>query len=150
MDGEELPTRYALLMLLPRLRRHALALVGDPGVADELVHDTLETFRSAPVDAGDLRTALLRIMHREHREPAVSERPAPPRAGFTPHVDEALQLLPLEQRQVILLAVLEDLPYEQVGAVLDLPAERVASLLSQGRARLHAILKGPRSLAVVK
>ncbi|MGE8499502.1 MAG: sigma factor-like helix-turn-helix DNA-binding protein [Pseudomonas sp.] len=148
MSREEMPTSHALLMLLPRLRRHALALVGDAGVADELVHDTLESFREAPPCAGDLRSELLKFMHRVHREPAVSERPAA--CAFTPHVDEALQLLSLAQRQVILLAVLEDLPYEQVAMVLDIPVEKVASLLSQGRARLHAIMKGPRSLAIVK
>lgn len=149
MSREEMPTSHTLLMLLPRLRRHALALVGDAGVADELVHDTLESFREAPPCAGDLRSELLKFMHRVHREPAVSERPKV-RAEFTPHVDEALQLLSLAQRQVILLAVLEDLPYEQVAVVLDIPVEKVASLLSQGRARLHAIMKGPRSLVIVK
>lgn len=149
MDCEELPTRYALLMLIPRLRRHALALVGDAGVADDLVHDTLERFRSAPPSSGDLRNELLTLMHQVHGEPAPTERAAS-RVGFTPHVDEALQLLSLAQRQVLLLAVLEDLPYEQVAAVLDRSPEEVASLLAQARARLHAIMKGPRALVIVK
>ena len=152
MNNDRVMDGSPLLAMLPRLRRYASALVGDPGAADDLVHDTLERFgqkRERGRQARDLREALLVLMHRIHADSAAYERSAAPVARGA-HIDRALQSLPLEQRKAILLAVLEDMPYEQVAKILGLPVDTVIGLLSQARAGLHIVMDGPGALAAIR
>ena len=61
-------------------------------------------------------------------------------------MEAALRLLPVEQREILLLVALEDMTYEEVGAALRIPIGTVMSRLSRGRERLRALMEG-RSIA---
>ena len=149
-----------LVDLIPRLRRYARALVGDRATADDLVQDTLERawaklhlYRRGT----DLRAWLFTVMHnvyvnqiRGRREflaldPEALELPV--RAAHETSleardVERALLRLPVEQREVLLLVVLEDLSYEEAAAALGIPIGTVMSRLSRGREKLRALMEG--------
>ena len=68
-------------------------------------------------------------------------------------MDRALATLPVEQREILLLVALEQMPYDQVAATLDIPIGTVMSRLSRARERLRLALDGKAaatSLKVVK
>jgi RNA polymerase sigma-70 factor (ECF subfamily) len=54
----------------------------------------------------------------------------------------ALEQLPDEQRQVVLLVGLEDLSYKETADVLVAPVGTVMSRLARGREKLRALLEG--------
>ncbi|MBI2313066.1 MAG: sigma-70 family RNA polymerase sigma factor [Betaproteobacteria bacterium] len=141
--------------------------------ADDLVQDTLERAWSRfrlwrP--GSDLRAWLFTIMHNldvNQRRQRARERSHQPIEEGTLEVpiratqDDALELrdlaqalerLPAEQREVLLLVGLEQLSYQEVAKVLGVPPGTVMSRLSRGRERLRALLSGaaPVALRVVK
>lgn len=145
---------------LPGLRRYARALVGD-AQADDLVQDTVERAWRKLAQwqrGGEMRPWLFSIMHNLHvdqlRRPGLALQdidddallPAPERAPGQSiaigEMDAALARLPLQQRAVILLVALEQMPYEQVAATLDIPVGTVMSRLSRGRDKLRLLLDG--------
>jgi RNA polymerase sigma-70 factor (ECF subfamily) len=149
-----------VVALIPRLRRYALALVGDRAAADDLVQDTLERalnkfhlWRRGT----DLRAWLFTVMHnvyvnqlRSRREYLALEGEAlelPVRAAHDAplearDVTRALARLPVEQREVLLLVVLEDLSYEEAAGALGVPIGTVMSRLSRAREKLRALMEG--------
>ncbi|HMW17510.1 MAG TPA: sigma-70 family RNA polymerase sigma factor [Accumulibacter sp.] len=151
----------AILAELPRLRRYARALVGDRAAADDLVQDTLERAWSRFAQwrpESNLRAWLLTIMH-HLRADQLRRRPAPFVAGVLPDDDPAcrptqtdrLELadlaaaiaqLPEEQRAVLLLVALEDMPYAEIANTLAIPVGTVMSRLARARDRLRRILDG--------
>lgn len=150
---------HAILVVLPRLRRYARALVGERAASDDLVQDTLERAwsRAGQWQAGsDLRAWLFSIMHNLHidhlRRPGLNERTLddrdlelPTRATQSDRLDvmdlqTALTRLPHEQRQVVLLIALEEMSYEEVSQTLGIPIGTVMSRLSRGRERLRRLL----------
>jgi RNA polymerase sigma-70 factor (ECF subfamily) len=152
---------HAILVVLPRLRRYARALVGERAASDDLVQDTLERAwsRVGQWQAGsDLRAWLFSIMHNLHidrlRRPGLNERTLddsdlelPTRATQSDRLDvmdlqTALTRLPHEQRQVLLLIALEEMSYEEVSQTLGIPIGTVMSRLSRGRERLRLLLNG--------
>ena len=63
----------------------------------------------------------------------------------------AMARLPADQREVLLLAAVEELRYEEIAAVLAVPIGTVMSRLSRARERLRALMAEPAaSLRVVK
>lgn len=160
----------ALTACIPRLRRYARALHGE--AADDLVQDTLERAwrKSHQWDRG--RTIcpwLFSIMHNLHidqrRKPHMETLPLedslPETALRAPQesliaardLQEALQLLPVEQREVLLLVAVEQMKYRDVAVTLGIPQGTVMSRLSRGRDRLRELLEGTggkTSLKVVK
>ena len=161
-----------MVACIPRLRRYARALVGDRAIADDLVQDTLERGWQKLVlwrRGGDMRAWLFSIMHNLHvdqrRKPALATTPMedeifemPTRATQADGLElrdlqAAFARLPAEQREVMLLIVLEEMTYQEVAKALDLPLGTVMSRLSRGRARLRIFMDGgaaPAALAVVK
>jgi len=146
---------------IPKLRRYAAALLRDRSRADDLVQDTLERalrkftlFRRG----SDLRAWLFTIMHNVYvnqvaahaaqREDAWSspEEYADPYAGDpvsdAHDLSKALQRLPPDHREVILLVGLEQLSYEQTAAVLGVPVGTVMSRLARARERLRTLMSG--------
>ena len=164
-------SRDAIIAEIPRLRRYARALTGRADVADDLVQDTLER----ALDKWhfwqrerDLRPWLFSIMHNLHvdgrrRESRVEfhddddlllpvQRATQADALELRDLERALTLLPLDQREVLLLVGLEEMSYAEVARALKIPQGTVMSRLSRARGRLKAVLAGESTpqLKVVK
>ena len=161
-----------LLNWVPRLRRYARALAGNRQDADDLVQDTLErAWAKAGLwrGVGDMRAWLFGIMHNLHvdgvRRPRLHtvtmddqtpEVPVAPTQGERLAVFDlqaALEQLPSEQKEVLLLVALEDMAYAEVASTLGIPIGTVMSRLSRGRERLRALMEGradPVRLKAVK
>jgi RNA polymerase sigma-70 factor (ECF subfamily) len=157
MTAPDTPTQDDLLVLLPRLRRYARVLTADLRRADELVLDTLTSawrWRSPAAPWPQLRHWLFAVMHRLHLERLAQEpREQPPLPGTDRHagaweppppatpLDRAdadamlarLSGLPVEQREVLVLVVLEGLPYADIAVLLDVPVGTVMSRLRCAR-----------------
>jgi RNA polymerase sigma-70 factor (ECF subfamily) len=54
----------------------------------------------------------------------------------------ALQQLPADQREILLLVALEEMPYADIATTLGIPIGTVMSRLSRGRERLRLIMEG--------
>jgi RNA polymerase sigma-70 factor (ECF subfamily) len=151
-----------LVAAIPRLRRYARVLTGDPTRADDLVQDTLARAwekRRLWAAGTDLRAWLFTIMHNLYvnqlaawrREAAHESLDAEPdgRGWQTPvrasQVDrvELLEIvremgrLPADQREVLLLAAVEEMRYEEIAALLSVPVGTVMSRLSRAREKLR-------------
>jgi|EP01034_Spumella_vulgaris_P043055 RNA polymerase sigma factor (sigma-70 family) len=159
----------SLTACIPRLRRYARALLGDRAGADDLVQDTMERGWHKLASwrrGGDMRAWLFGIMHNLHvdrqRQPSLhtvelSEELqgslSAPAAGDRLEIRDmqaALQLLPAEQREVLLLVALEDMSYEEVAAVLNIPPGTVMSRLSRARERLRLLMLGQAPISTLK
>ena len=162
----------ALSEHIPRLRRYARSLTGDRWAADDLVQDTLErAWAKSNLWGGvaDMRAWLFSIMHNLHvdgvRRPrlhTVTMDDDTPEVPVAPtqtdrlavlDLQAALDLLPVEQKEVLLLVTLEDMAYADVAQALGIPIGTVMSRLSRGRERLRGLMEGraePVRLKVVK
>lgn len=150
-----------LVALLPRLRRFALSLARRGDLADDLVQVTAERAFAArdrfdPATRLDswcfriLRNAWLDSVRRDRsRGPQVDIADAPD-AGevdglaaaesrlMLRAVMAAMDKLPEEQREVLMLVCVEELSYKEAAAILDIPLGTVMSRLSRGRLALAA------------
>lgn len=149
-----------LIAEIPQLRRYARALTGDPVRADDLVQDTLERALGKWTlwRPGDLGAWLRTLMHNlfinqlrsrpaeramEDLDGAAGEVPTRPRQQDLLElrdIDRALQRLPAEQREVLLLVGLDELSYGEVARVTGVPVGTVMSRLSRAREHLRRIL----------
>ena len=149
---------------VPRLRRYARALAGNRDDADDLVQDTLERAWSRAGlwrSVADMRAWLFAIMHNLHvdalrrgrltmqaMDEDTPEGATPPTQGDRLAVldlQAALDRLAPEQREVLLLVALEDMPYADIAQTLGIPLGTVMSRLSRGRDRLRSLLDGAPS-----
>ena len=157
---------------VPALRRYARALTHDADLADDLVQDSLERAirkRDLWRPTGSLRAWLFRILLNVYRNDlrtrrrmhAVMSPDAPlaePGVKAAQHgrlalaeTARAMQALPAEQREALLLVAVEGLSYAEAAAALDIPAGTLMSRLARGRAALRqAIETGPPKLRTVK
>jgi RNA polymerase sigma-70 factor (ECF subfamily) len=174
MDDPALP-HPDLVAAIPRLRRYARVLTGDTSRADDLVQDTLARAweKRALWQAGtDLRAWLFTVMHnlfvnqralarRDAANVSLDGAGAPEtwqlavRPNQHVHVElhEVLQQLgklPAEQREVLILAAVEELKYEEIADVLDIPVGTVMSRLSRAREKLRRIVSDPVPLKIVR
>ena len=147
-----------LAAALPRLRRYARVLTRDVHRADDLVQDTLARAwekRHLWRLGSDLRAWLFAIMHNLHvNQIAMRRRDTAcvslddEEAGHganIPVVDAQfncvavaevtahLAALPFEQREVLVLAAVEELSYAEIAGVLGIPGGTVMSRLSRAR-----------------
>ncbi|MCX7205064.1 MAG: sigma-70 family RNA polymerase sigma factor [Proteobacteria bacterium] len=163
---------HELLNMLPRLRRYARALVRHKDEADDLVQDTLERAwlkSSLWRGVADMRGWLFSIMHNLHADGARRPRihtvelddntPEIPIAAQQVEqlamrdLQAALNQLPDEQREVLLLVALEEMAYADIAKTLNIPMGTVMSRLSRGRERLRIVLETqakPVHLRIVK
>ena len=153
----------AVLREVPRLRRYVVALLADRGRADDLVQDTLERALSRLhlwQSGTDMRRWLFTIMHNLHvnqvrrairrgSEAAIEdvEDRLVQNASQTDSVvvrdlNRAMQELPSEQVEVLVLVALEGMAYREVAEVLDIPLGTVMSRLSRARQALRKYLDG--------
>ncbi len=153
---------HPIVAEIPYLRRYARALTRDSTAADDLVQDCLERawsrFHLFRRDS-NLRCWLFTVMHNLHanqrRDRGRRLTPvtlddgglqAPQRATQEDRLEmvsleAALQLLPEEQRQVVLLVGLEELSYQEAASVLGVPIGTVMSRLHRGRERLRELIR---------
>ena len=165
-----------LVAALPRLRRYARVLTGDPHRADDLVQDTLARAweKRRLWQAGtDLRAWLFTVMHNVHiNQLALARRDAanisldadsemsawhtPVRSNQYERVElmelvAQMERLPADQREVLMLAAVEELRYEEIAAVLSIPVGTVMSRLSRAREKLkRMVAETAPALKVVK
>ena len=141
---------------IPALRRYARALTRDADIADDLVQDTLvRALRSEHLfHGGDVRSWLYTILTNLNRNRlrSLARRPvlspiedndapdlAGPEAGGR-DIERALATLVDDQRNALLLVVLEGLSYREVAEVQGVPIGTVMSRLARARQQLHQIL----------
>jgi RNA polymerase sigma-70 factor (ECF subfamily) len=146
---------------IPRLRRYARALTRDASRADDLVQDTLLRALAKQhlwQDGTNLRAWLFTLMHNQHVNDVrrssrdggnvdVTEMASVLVANTDPtasrqlrELERGLAMLPLEQREAILLVGLEGLRYDEAAAIAGVPIGTVRSRLSRGREALRRIL----------
>ena len=153
----------SVLEYIPGLRRYARALAGDPAEADDLVQECLSRAlarRQKSADIRNLKAYLFTILHNAHID-RLNERqrwsysipeevldnrlarpaPQPDRLALR-DLAEALERLPEEQRQAVLLVGYEGLSYKDAAAVLGTPIGTVMSRLSRGREALRRLMNG--------
>lgn len=142
--------------MLPRLRRLAIALVGDREAGDRLLQQCLQRVIELPTDA-DLQIRLYRavvsasigqgrslaaldvpelsrwLRHRTGRSSADQGTMHPPPLEA---LEEALRLLSHIERAAMLLKDLEGLSYEDAAAVLGTTVEQVKAYHFSARDRL--------------
>lgn len=175
MDDPALP-HPDLVAAIPRLRRYARVLTGEASRADDLVQDTLARAweKRGLWQAGtDLRAWLFTVMHNlfvnqralARRDAAnvsldgagapdeiwqMSVRPSQQAYVELQEVLRQLGRLPAEQREVLILAAVEEMKYEEIAAVLDIPVGTVMSRLSRAREKLRRIVTEPVPLKIVR
>ncbi|HVO16618.1 MAG TPA: RNA polymerase sigma factor [Alphaproteobacteria bacterium] len=151
---------------IPRLRRYARFLLRNPQAADDLVQDTLVRAVAA-VDSWQpdsnmrawLFTIMKNVMRNDFRRAKnadihvgeeIDNHPATAVDGnqesrvALADMQRALNDLPSEFKQVVLLCAVEGFQYEEVAAILNIPVGTVRSRLSRGRAALRVLLSGGR------
>ncbi len=169
MSASTAPTRFddEVLPHLDLLYRVALRLSGDPAVAEDLVQDAvLKALRAwgSFRPGSNVRAWLVTILRNEFinnwrrarrapqqvdnealPEPADPADPDPEGRFFAELVDEevtaALDSLPDEFRDVVVLSDLEGLPYAEVAEALAIPVGTVKSRLFRGRRILKGLLR---------
>ena len=142
---------------VPALRRYARALTRNADLADDLVQDCLERaisrrglFRpSGPVRAWlftillNLYRNALRASHRRGETVDIDmvpelSTPAPqPGHIALAEMARAIDTLPLEQKEALLLVTLEGLAYKEAADILDVPLGTLMSRLGRARAALR-------------
>ncbi|CAK0743489.1 ECF RNA polymerase sigma factor EcfG [uncultured Gammaproteobacteria bacterium] len=143
------------------LRRYARTLLRRGADADDLVQETLTRALAGAASftmGTNLRAWLFTILHNTYvnqvrRQASRPEEELPEALELRlsePATQEsrlelrdmsrALDTLPAEQRQVLLLVALEGLKYEEVAATLGIPVGTVMSRLSRGREAVRRAL----------
>jgi RNA polymerase sigma-70 factor (ECF subfamily) len=153
--------RPALAEHIAALRRYARALLGDRIEADDLVQDCLARALSRAHlwrPGTDLRAWLFTILHNIHINNLRSRRahvaanadlshgPTARAVAAPPTQDARLELrdleraldrIPDEQRQVLLLVGMEGMSYEETARVVGVPIGTIMSRVARGRDALR-------------
>lgn len=144
--------------------RLALRMCGNEADADEVAQEAfLSAWKALPNFRGDSRFstwlyqltshAAIDLMRREKRQIAAEDiaEVSAPDPGPSPQqqaersetrqaVRDAMGQLSPEYRQIVVLRFLQELSYEEIGAVLKLPPGTVKSRLNRAKAQLKDIL----------
>jgi len=100
------------------------------------------------------RVAKLVAMDGEESAMDIAETGQDPYAFYVSRMEheqvrEAIQQLPLDFREVILLREFEELSYQEIATILDCPAGTVMSRLARARAKLRTLLRLSFSPAIL-
>lgn len=152
-----------LVEQIPSLRRYARALTGQADQADELVQDCLERAWSRLHlwrRGTTMRPWLFTIMHNLYvnavrqrmNRPAMQPldgmerdsavRPLQEDAVEVRRLIQALDNLPNEQKQIILLVAVEEFSYREAAEITGVPIGTVMSRLSRARDALRKLRDG--------
>lgn len=142
---------------VPALRRYARALTHNIDRADDLVQDCLEraiSRRALFRPRGPMRPWLFTILTNLHRNSLRAERrrgemvdldampelgtPAPQLGHLAlAELARAIEALPLDQKEALLLVTLEAMPYAEAATILDIPVGTLMSRLGRARSALR-------------
>ena len=148
---------------VPALRRYARALTRDTDRADDLVQDCLErAIRKQALwqPTGSLKSWLFRILLNLYRnelrtnrrrgehvavdsllvEPSIA--PAQPGRIALAEMSRAIDLLNVEQKEALLLVVLDGMSYAEAAEALSIPLGTLMSRLGRARAALRTAVGG--------
>jgi RNA polymerase sigma factor (sigma-70 family) len=154
-----------MVALLPRLRRYAHGLCRDPAEADDLTQACVERalrsreqwqagtrldswlyriLRNLWIDAARARSRKLKFEAPPDEGESVGQDP---RGAIEASLElqramAAMERLPDEQREIVLLILIEGFGYREVSEMLELPIGTVSSRLVRGRTALLEILGG--------
>jgi RNA polymerase sigma-70 factor (ECF subfamily) len=157
-----------LIARLPALRRYAMALCANRELADDLVQDAIERALSrvpSSLEPERLGAWLRSVVHnlfvdelrrrrrggvrvdvaKMENDLALSTAPADRLASSD--VGKAMASLSIEHRQILVLAGVEQLSYQEIAEELSVPLGTVMSRLARARAALRAALE-PEARAV--
>jgi RNA polymerase sigma-70 factor, ECF subfamily len=155
--------RDQLVALLPSLRAFSRGLCGQRDMADDLAQDTMMrawAARESYTQGSNFRAWMFMIMRNQFYttirkyarttslDPEVAERvlvvaPAQQNGINVADVAKALQQLPAEQREVLLLIGANGMSYEEAAEVIGCAMGTVKSRLARGRAALTLLIDGP-------
>ncbi len=143
---------------VPALRRYARGLTHDREYADDIVQDCLErAIRKGSLwkPTGSVRAWLFRILlnifrnelrgRRRHPSPmpidALPQELSMPESQFSrvalAELARAIDLLPIEQREALLLVTVEGFSYAEAAGALGIPIGTLMSRLGRGRAAIR-------------
>jgi RNA polymerase sigma-70 factor (ECF subfamily) len=155
--GTDVTSREAIETLTPGLRRYARALTGLGNGADEIVQATLmrtlEEERRWRDDELKMRVyATLTQLNRQRQraQAARRQREAPAGRGGAPAkaasrreaISKALDVLATEEREALLLVVLEGFSYQEAAEIIGAPKATLVARLMRARAALAAVQGG--------
>ncbi|WP_309622925.1 RNA polymerase sigma factor [Novosphingobium sp.] len=154
---QEDPFLAGLTALLPRMRRFASGLARDPADADDLCQAAIEralNSRGQWQEGTRLDSWMYRIMRnmwidearsRTRRSKTFADEEAGLHVGAMgaqeahvelSNVDRAMQTLPDEQREAVLLVLVEGYKYAEAAAIVGCPIGTLTSRLLRGREAL--------------
>ncbi len=163
-DGQSL--KRDLIAAIPNLRAFAVSLCGNPDRADDLVQETLVkawgslgSFAEGTNLTAWLFTILRNIYYSEFRK---RRREAPDPDGAiasarliapesqNAHMDfldfrEALQKLPLDQREALILVAASGMSYEEAAEICGCAPGTMKSRVNRARNRLTELMSVPRA-----
>lgn len=155
--------RDQLVALLPSLRSFARGLCGWRDIADDMVQDAMLrgwAARASFTPGTNFRAWMFMILRNQFYstirkdkrmtswDPEVAERvlvEAPPQQDTIHLADvaKALQLLPTEQREVLLLIGANGASYEEAAEIIGCAIGTIKSRLARGRKALALLIDGP-------
>jgi RNA polymerase sigma-70 factor, ECF subfamily len=151
-----------IIAQLPTLKRYALRLTKSAHLAEDLVQDCLAralSRRHLFHSNANIRPWLFTVMHNLHvsncrqcgvrvtfarNQMAISTEGREASQEHTADLNRvfrAINTLPKEQRDVVVLVTIRDLSYQEAANALNIPIGTVMSRLARGRDRIRAILK---------
>ncbi len=153
MDFESFYRKYA-----PTVRRFALFLCGDPAMADDITADTFLHALQAHerIRQPTVKSFLFTVARNAHRDlqrrwrrfdeldgdqadVSISTHARLEQQQETGEVLAALQQLPEVDRTILLMRVLDDMPYEEIATALDISVNAAKVKVHRARAKLmHA------------
>jgi RNA polymerase sigma-70 factor, ECF subfamily len=160
--------RDQLVALIPSLRSFARGLCGWRDIADDMVQDAMLrgwAARASFTPGSNFRAWMFMILRnqfyttirRDKRmtswDPEVAERmlveaPAQQHAIHAADVAKALQQLPAEQREVLLLIGANGASYEEAAEIIGCAIGTIKSRLARGRKALALLIDGPEGDAL--
>jgi RNA polymerase sigma-70 factor, ECF subfamily len=175
-DHDQSQRRFGLADYLDGLFGYAMVLSRNRAEAEDLVQETcLRALRAIDGlrDQASVKSWLFTILRNIWLSQLRQRRTAPDLieldsdekgpngpadATQDPHTDylskleservrTAIQQLPVEFREIIVLREYEELSYQEIAALLDCPPGTVMSRLARARSRLRELLLGDRTLA---
>ncbi|HJS32931.1 MAG TPA: RNA polymerase sigma factor [Alphaproteobacteria bacterium] len=148
------------------LRRYAMARVGDPADADDLVQETLKralTYARDGARIENLRAYLFAVLRNVRTDGLLRQQRSVPTVPIAEsalqvasparqitHVEcrelvAALRRLPDEQREAISLVALEGLSYQRAAEIAGVPVGTIMSRLFRGREQLRQLMSDEAS-----